>query len=96
MGDSLDRRQPRLSYARLGILNEVYWPSTGLPQILDLGFIVAGPSGWFEIKRINRYSRMTPGLCVPLPEVVHEGPGYRRAIDVVPDLGKTLMLISIV
>jgi glucoamylase len=27
-----------------GILNEVYWPATGLPQIRDLGFIVAGPS----------------------------------------------------
>jgi glucoamylase len=24
-----------------GILNEVYWPATGLPQIRDLGFIVA-------------------------------------------------------
>jgi GH15 family glucan-1,4-alpha-glucosidase len=31
-----------------GILNEVYWPATGLPQIRDLGFIVAGPSEWFE------------------------------------------------
>jgi len=27
-----------------GILNEVYWPATGTPQIRDLGFIVAGPS----------------------------------------------------
>lgn len=29
-----------------GILNEVYWPSTGSPQIRDMGFIVAGPHGW--------------------------------------------------
>ena len=28
-----------------GILNEIYWPGTGWPQIRDLGFIVAGPSG---------------------------------------------------
>ena len=26
-----------------GILNEVYWPSTGTPQIRDMGFIVSGP-----------------------------------------------------
>jgi glucoamylase len=32
-----------------GILNEVYWPSTGEPQIRDLGFIVAGPDGWYDI-----------------------------------------------
>ena len=29
-----------------GILNEVYWPSAGEPQVRDLGFIVAGPGGW--------------------------------------------------
>src|SRR6266436_4100938 len=43
-----------------GILNEVYWPATGLPQIRDLGFIVAGPSEWFEVKRVNRYHVSMP------------------------------------
>jgi len=28
-----------------GILNEVYWPATGQPQVRDLGFIMVGPSG---------------------------------------------------
>jgi glucoamylase len=26
-----------------GIVNELYWPSTGQPQLRDLGFIVKGP-----------------------------------------------------
>ena len=60
-----------------GILNEVYWPATGLPQIRDLGFIVAGPSGWFEVKRVNRYQVSMPNDWVPLPQVAHEGDGYR-------------------
>jgi glucoamylase len=47
-----------------GILNEVYWPATGQPQVRDLGFIVAGPSGWFEVKRVNRYQISMPEDCV--------------------------------
>jgi len=56
-----------------GILNEVYWPSTGDPQIRDLGFIVAGPRGWSEVKRVNRYALATPEPDIPLPTVTHEG-----------------------
>jgi hypothetical protein len=47
-----------------GILNEIYWPTTGTPQTRDLGFIVASPSGWFEVKRINRYAVSTPASSV--------------------------------
>ncbi|HTN63608.1 MAG TPA: glucan 1,4-alpha-glucosidase, partial [Devosia sp.] len=43
-----------------GIVNEVYWPSTGQPQIRDLGFIIAGPNGWTEIKRARHYTVTTP------------------------------------
>ena len=68
-----------------GILNEVYWPATGLPQIRDLGFIVAGPSEWFEVKRVNRYHVSMPDDWVPLPQVAHEGDGYRLLIEVLPD-----------
>ena len=28
-----------------GIINEVYWPSTGQPQIRDFGFYLVGASG---------------------------------------------------
>ncbi|MGV8854730.1 MAG: glycoside hydrolase family 15 protein [Devosia sp.] len=64
-----------------GIVNEIYWPSTGHPQIRDLGFIIAGPDGWTEVKRANRYVISTPHNAVPLPKVVHEGPGYRLELE---------------
>ena len=64
-----------------GIINEVYWPSTGEPQIRDLGFIVARPRGWTEIKRANRYFLTTPRPFVPLPSVVHEGDDYRLTLE---------------
>src|ERR1051325_6588967 len=40
-----------------GIVNEVYYPRVHIPQIRDLGFIVAGPDGfWSEIKRHANYT----------------------------------------
>lgn len=64
-----------------GIVNEVYWPSTGLPQLRDLGFIVAGPNGWTEVKRAQRYSLSMPQPYVPLPRVVHRGDDYRLDLE---------------
>jgi glucoamylase len=77
-----------------GILNEIYWPATGQPQIRDLGFIVAGPSGWFEVKRVNRYRISLSEDCVPLPQVTHQGDRYRLVIEVVPDPSRDVVLIS--
>ncbi len=40
-----------------GILNEVYYPRIDIPQIRDLGFIVADGRGfWVEVKRMYRHS----------------------------------------
>lgn len=64
-----------------GVVNEVYWPSTGHPQIRDLGFIIAGPDGWVEVKRAQRYMISTPKAFVPLPSVVHEGDNYRLELE---------------
>jgi glucoamylase len=77
-----------------GILTEVYWPATGQPQIRDLGFIVATPSGWFEVKRVNRYQCTMPERCVPLPQVTHQGDGYGLFLEVVPDPMRDVVLIS--
>ena len=77
-----------------GIVNEVYWPGTGKPQIRDLGFIVAGPSGWFEVKRVNRYRISVPPHFLPLPQVIHEGDGYKLVLEVTPDPLRDVVLIS--
>jgi glucoamylase len=76
-----------------GILNEVYWPSTGEPQIRDLGFIVAGPHGWSEIKRVNLYTLTTPQPEIPLPTIVHAGADYRLTLEIVPDPSRDALLI---
>jgi glucoamylase len=77
-----------------GIINEVYWPVTGMPQIRDLGFIVTGPSGWTEVKRSNNYRISLLEPFVPLPNIVHAGEGYRLVLEVVPDPRHDVVLIS--
>ena len=42
-----------------GILNEVYWPTAGEPQIRDMDFIVAGDGWWSEVKAVA--ARRHPG-----------------------------------
>ncbi len=39
-----------------GIVNEVYWPRTDLPQIRDLGFIVANGNGFWACECDHRLS----------------------------------------
>ena len=68
-----------------GILNEVYWPTTGHAQIRDLGFIVAGESGWFELKRLDQYDIEVPEPFVPFPVIRHKGPGFELTLEVLCD-----------
>jgi len=77
-----------------GIVNEIYWPATGTPQIRDLGFIVFGPNGWHEVKRVARYTVTTPVQHIPLPHIVHEHPDYRLELELVPDPHRDVVLIS--
>jgi len=77
-----------------GIVNEVYWPSTGRPPIRDLGFIVAGGGKWFEVKRVCRYTIALPAPHVPLPRIAHDGDGYRLELEVVPDPARDCVLVA--
>ncbi|HLY06963.1 MAG TPA: glycoside hydrolase family 15 protein [Rhizomicrobium sp.] len=77
-----------------GIVNEIYWPSSGSPQIRDLGFIVFGPKGWHEVKRVACYTITAPSDHIPLPQIVHEHPDYRLELEIVPDPDRDVVLIS--
>ena len=49
-----------------GVVSEVYWPSTGEPQIRDLGFIVAGDGWWVEVKARDQYTVTATDPDAPL------------------------------
>ena len=77
-----------------GILNEVYWPVTGQPQVRDLGFVVAGESWWAELKRVNSYKLSQPEPYIPLPKALHQGDKYRLTLEFLADPGRDALLIS--
>src|SRR6266436_5731414 len=60
-----------------GIVNEVYYPRVDIPQIRDLGFIVADGEGfWAEVKRVADYRIRLLAPGVPAVEVVHQHERY--------------------
>jgi glucoamylase len=77
-----------------GILNEVYWPWTGEPQLRDLGFIVADEHGWQEVKRVRNYTIDLPLPYVPLGVITHVGDGYTLELRVVPDPRRDTVVIA--
>jgi glucoamylase len=76
-----------------GIINEVYWPSTGRPQIRDLGFYLLGDGRWVDLKRVSRYRLSKPKPYIPLLTVDHTGDDYRLTLEVLPDPSRDVLLI---
>ncbi|MGH8113364.1 MAG: glycoside hydrolase family 15 protein [Rhodanobacteraceae bacterium] len=77
-----------------GILNEVFWPSCSLPQIRDLGFIVAGEDFWVEVKREHNYQLTVPEPEIPLPRVIHQHARYRLQLEFLVDPLRDAVLIN--
>src|SRR5512143_1698745 len=77
-----------------GIVNEVYWPETGEPQIRDLGFILARGDRWIELKREQRYTIALPRPYIPLPTLTHTGDDYTFTLRVIPDPLRDVLLLE--
>ncbi|MGH8192069.1 MAG: glycoside hydrolase family 15 protein [Rhodanobacteraceae bacterium] len=77
-----------------GILNEVFWPTCSVPQIRDLGFIVAGEDFWAEVKREHRYQLSTPAPEIPLPRVLHQHPRYQLQLEFLADPLRDAVLVN--
>ena len=76
-----------------GIVNEVYWPSTGQPQIRDLGFYLVGNGRWIDLKRECRYRLLTPGPSLPALTIVHHGDDYQLSLELLPDPRRDVLLV---
>jgi len=80
-----------------GILNEVYFPRADIPQIRDLGFIVADDNGyWVEVKRLNSYRARLPHVGVPALEIVHTNRRFELLLRLAPDPLRDVMLVEVV
>jgi glucoamylase len=78
-----------------GIVNEVYYPRVDIPQIRDLGFIVADADGfWSEVKRNENYTLRLLAPGVPAVEMVHEHPRYTLRLRVTPDPRRDVLVLE--
>jgi glucoamylase len=77
-----------------GVLNEVFWPNTGRPQLRDLGFLVTGTGFWSEVKRVADYTIATPRPDVPLPTIIHRHERYQLTLRVVCDPLRDAVVIA--
>ncbi|MGH8137987.1 MAG: glycoside hydrolase family 15 protein [Steroidobacteraceae bacterium] len=76
-----------------GIVNEIYWPSTGEPQVRDFSFYLVGATGWIDLKRVQRYRLATPGPYLPLLTITHYGADYQLTLEILPDPRRDVLLV---
>jgi glucoamylase len=78
-----------------GIVNEVYYPRVDIPQIRDLGFIIADGEGfWAEVKRVANYRIRLLAPGVPAVEVVHEHERYSLRLRIAPSVRRDVLAIE--
>jgi glucoamylase len=79
-----------------GIVNEVYYPRIDIPQIRDLGFIVADDNGfWVEVKRVADYSLRLLAPGVPAVEIIHTHARYQLRLRITPDTKRDVLVIAV-
>lgn len=79
-----------------GIVNEIYYPRVDIPQIRDLGFIVADGKGfWCEIKRIDNYELRLPSAGIPAPTIVHRHERFELGLRIAPDPQRDVLLLEV-
>ncbi len=76
-----------------GVLNEVFWPNTGRPQLRDLGFLVTGDGFWSEVKRKAKYTVTRHQECAASQQIVHTHERYTLTLDVVCDSKRDVVLV---
>src|SRR5512139_3285607 len=79
-----------------GILNEVYYPRADIPQIRDLGLIVADGRGfWAEVKRLDAYRISVPAAGIPALEIVHEHPRFELRLRIAADPQRDAVMVEL-
>ncbi|TCV89488.1 glycoside hydrolase family 15 protein [Sulfurirhabdus autotrophica] len=79
-----------------GIVNEVYYPRIDIPQIRDLGFIVADNQGfWVEVKRLDSHKLVWAAQGIPAIEIVHQHDRFTLTLRITPDPQRDVLLVDV-
>lgn len=79
-----------------GIVNEVFYPRIDIPQIRDLGFIVADGQGfWVEVKRMDSHRLVFATQGIPAIEIVHQHARFKLKLRIAPDPQRDVLLVDV-
>ena len=79
-----------------GILNEVFYPRVDIPQIRDLGFIIADDQGfWVEVKRMDNHTLIWTAQGVPAIEIIHRHERFTLRLRIAPDTRRDVLLVEL-
>jgi glucoamylase len=77
-----------------GILTEVYYPRIDIPQIKDLGFIIADDQGfWVELRRHADYEVHLPKPGVPAVSIIHHHSRFTFTLQICPSPRRDTFLL---
>ncbi len=78
-----------------GILTEVFYPRIDIPQIRDLGFIIADDKGfWQTLKTLPEYTIELADADIPLPTLRHRHERFSFTLHVCVDPQRDVLLLD--
>ena len=94
VGTALGRSKLWFTMGR-GIVTEVFYPHVDVPQIRELGFVIADGKGfWRELKASADPERHTEDDRIPVPHVHHTHERFDFRFRVCPDPDRDVLLID--
>lgn len=78
-----------------GIITEVYHPRPDIPQLKDLGFIVADTEGfWIEVRRLGNYSVAWHDDAIPAITITHLHARFTLTLRICVDNERDVLLVD--
>ncbi|MHB1331659.1 MAG: glycoside hydrolase family 15 protein [Sulfuriferula sp.] len=79
-----------------GIVSEVYYPRLDIPQLKDLGLIVADGQGfWQELRRLPGYTLEFVAPGIPVVTIHHQHAHFDLRLRICPDPQRDVLLLDI-
>src|SRR5512135_2347797 len=95
VGNALGASRLWFSVAQ-GIVSEVYYPRIDIPQLKDLGFIVADDLGfWWEVRQLPGYTLEFVAPGIPALTIRHEHARFSFSLRICPDPQRDALLLDI-
>ncbi len=78
-----------------GIVTEVYFPRPDIPQLKDMGFIVADGAGfWVELRRMGNYTVTWQEEAIPAITITYRHARFTFALRICADPERDVLLID--